>query len=71
MEEEINERILYCLGSATLPVQEDLKGEQDVTLVVKGNVAKIEDKYNYDGTKDRVFKVKLINVEEIRIEKQV
>ncbi|NCN86941.1 hypothetical protein GW932_03830 [archaeon] len=66
-EKTINERILYCIGSAA--VEKDLDLGQDVTITVKGNVLKIEQRDNQDGTRDLLFKVKLITVEKLDAER--
>lgn len=64
MEQTINERIIKITGSAC--IDKKLELEQDVEIKIKGSVVKVEDAGNNDGTKNRIFKVKLIEIEDIK-----
>ena len=74
IERKINERQVLVIGKSN--VDEDL-GEigKDITLVIKGNILKIEEEDDQEGGKNRLFKVKQITAERFekyeRPEKQV
>jgi hypothetical protein len=59
-QEQINERIVRIIGAASIP--DDLS-EKDITLTIKGSVLKVEEEDNQDGTKNRVYKIKMITAE--------
>ena len=63
-EKTINERVLYCIGSASIE-DKGLQLGDDIIITLKGNVLKIEQRDNQDGTRDILYKVKLITVENI------
>jgi hypothetical protein len=58
---EINEKVLRVVGGSSLPPETELELGADVVIEITGNVVKIEEKDNQDGTKDRVFIVKQIS----------
>ena len=59
---EINERLILITGKAC--IEKDL-GDlgDDVTIVVRGNILKIEEEDDHEGGKNRVYKVKQITAE--------
>ena len=57
----INERILRITGSAC--ISEDLKLDQDITVLVKASIVKTEEGSKQNGMKDRIFKAKMITAE--------
>lgn len=58
-DKPINERILKITGSSC--IENDLELGQDISVNIQGNVIKIEEKDNQDGTKDRIFFIKQIS----------
>ena len=54
---EVNERLVK-LSSSLTPIEGDLDLGQDVQIVFQGNVVKMEQKDNQDGTYDLVYVVK-------------
>jgi len=63
MELEINEHLVQIKGDR-ITIPNGLRLGQDVRLVVDGNVEKILEQDNQDGTKDVIYMVKGIIVEE-------
>jgi len=61
--EVINERILKITGSATL--EDDLKFGNELGIVLRGSLVKTELKDNNDGSFNKIFKVKLLTLEQI------
>ena len=57
----INEKIIRITGSVN--TDKILKLGDDIDLRVKGSVVKVEDWDNQDGTKDVVYKVKMMTAE--------
>ena len=53
----VNERLVKISASAIITPEELHIGEE-VSLLVKGSVVKIEDRDNQDGTINRVFVIK-------------
>lgn len=60
---KINETLVK-ISMAAIPILRELEMQDEVTLVVRGEVVKVEDVNNFDGTVNRVFKVKGIIAEE-------
>lgn len=60
---QINEKIIRLTGSASFLREIDLG--DDITLKVSATVVKTEDEDNQDGTKDVIYKAKIISVEEV------
>ena len=58
--EEPNEYVVRILGAANVESDEGLERGKDVSLLVRGNVLKVEEADNQDGTYDRVYKIKII-----------
>lgn len=59
---EVNERQVLIIGKAN--IEEDLGDYgDDVTLLIKGSIYKIEGSDNFNGTIDKLFKVKQITAE--------
>ena len=65
MPKQINEFQILVVGFANLDPKEAEKLEigDDVNLHIQGNLLKIEDSDNHDGTIDRKFKIKQIAVQ--------
>lgn len=62
MAKQINERQVLIIGKSC--IEEDLGDYGDeVSLLVKGSIHKIEGEDNCDGTINRIFKVKQITAE--------
>ena len=57
----INEKIIRITGSAS--TDKILELGDDVVLLVKGSIVQTQDWDNQDGTKNRVYKVKVLSVE--------
>jgi hypothetical protein len=54
---QINEYTVK-ISLSKFPINQELKLEEDVELNIKGEVLRIEDTSNYDGTVDRCFIIK-------------
>lgn len=66
MTKEINEKIIKITGSGCIDKELELELGDDIDILIKGNVVKIEDSDNQDGTYDKIMKIKIITVEKIR-----
>ena len=60
MGKKINEHIVKVLGLGNVENNEGLDLGEDVILEIEGNVLKVEDSDNQDGTTNRMYKVKII-----------
>lgn len=54
---KINEHLVK-ISAGYIVIPNELKMDEEVALIVKGQVTKIEDKSNQDGTIDRIYTVK-------------
>ena len=61
--ETINERVLKITGSANL--EDDLKFGNELGVVLRGSLVKTELKDNNDGSFNKIYKVKLLTLEQI------
>ena len=59
----INERILKITGSASL--ENDLKFGTELGIVLRGSLVKTELKDNNDGSFAKIFKCKILSLEQI------
>ena len=59
----INERILKITGSAEL--ENDLKFGTELGIVLRGSLVKTELKDNNDGSFNKIFKLKMLTLEQI------
>lgn len=57
----VNERLIKVSNS--VPINVELKMDQDVEVIIKGSVVKIEEGSNQDGTVDRKFILKSIQAD--------
>lgn len=57
--------MILMIGFATLEKDPEIEIGDELMITVKGNLMKIEDVDNFDGTIDRKYKVKLITVDKI------
>ena len=56
---QINSKILKISGKIELPSDSELVLGQDIALDCSGEIVKIEEGNNQDGTFDRIYKVKI------------
>ena len=61
---EIDEKFIQITGKA--PVGEELKLDQDVSVSLEGQVVKVEEGSNQDGTKNLTYKIKIIECKEVK-----
>jgi hypothetical protein len=60
---ELNSKILSLRGKVELPPDIKLENGQSIKIEACGEVVKVEEANNQDGTFDRIFKVKLSTAE--------
>ncbi len=58
---EINSKFIKITGSGE--TDKNLELDEEVILTVKGSVVKVEEGSNQDGSKDRIFKIKINTIE--------
>lgn len=61
-DKPVDSYTILIYGKAELPEGISVSGD-DVTLLVKGTIKKVEEVDNEDGTKERVYKIKQITAE--------
>lgn len=60
---ELNSKILRVSGKVELPPETTLENGQSIKIECFGEVVKVEEANNQDGTFDRIYKVKLQTAE--------
>ena len=64
---EINEKLVLIKGKGCIP--NELKMSEDVVITIKGSVVNVEDSDNFNGTIDRLYKIKILTVESCETER--
>jgi len=59
----LNSKILKVSGKVELSPEKKLENGQAITLICQGQIVKVEEPINQDGTYDKVFKVKVETAE--------
>lgn len=58
---EINEKLVLIKGKGCIP--NELKMSEDVVITIKGSVVNVEDSDNFNGTIDRLYKIKILTID--------
>ena len=66
MAKNVNENLVK-ISSSPFVVEQGLLMDQEVVLRVKGDVVKVEEKSNQDGTVDRIVVVKVQFGEDVEV----
>jgi hypothetical protein len=63
VEQTLNEKIIRISGSGCINQETKIELGEDREVLVRGSVVKVEEKDNFDGTKDLIYHIRILTVE--------